>query len=316
MLRAILQQNMVFYAMAAIGILGVISQLFLNGIYERLMRDAENNGAPKGKFMKRLRHQFGTSKRLNEGLTNVSVFVKKSIYEYRCIGLSLHQWRRFGGTTLILCLGLAAAGYLLSGAQGFAANISQNYLWAGGAALLLLLGTQAVIDVGYKNKYLQIQLEDYLCNSGIGNEYQEVEIKEKQQSYKEVPERETMSDKKTEAKSAVISGELKGNLSGNMRGPMSESVSTAKSGWDEREQEEAKTAVTLGVKKRQLRPMESKAQKDKRELKQNLARLKEGLNETAAEREHSKERNTEILKQMDPIEQERIIREVLKEFLS
>ena len=70
------------------------------------------------------------------------------------------------------------------------------------------------------------------------------------------------------------------------------------------------------MKKRQVRPLESKAQKDKRELKQNLARIKEGLDETAADREHSKERNTEILKQMDPAEQERVIREVLKEFLS
>ncbi|WP_395023597.1 hypothetical protein [Robinsoniella sp. RHS] len=276
MIRSILQQNMLFYAMAAICILGVISQLVLNILYDRLIRDAENYTEAKGKFMKRLRQQYVASKRLNEGLTNTSVFVKKSIYQYHCLGMNLHQWRRMGGTALVLCLGIAGAGYLLAGAQNLAVNIVQNYLWAGGAALLLLLGTQAVIDVGYKNRYLQVQLEDYLANSGIGHAYKEVDLSSLSES-----------EKKQE--------------------PVSEAESV---------KEKEKTPISLGVKKRQVRPLESKAQKDKRELKQNLARIKEGLDETAADREHSKERNTEILKQMDPAEQERVIREVLKEFLS
>lgn len=62
--------------------------------------------------------------------------------------------------------------------------------------------------------------------------------------------------------------------------------------------------------------METKAQREKRELVENLARLKEGLAETAAaEREGSRNRDMEILQQMNPEEQERVIREVLKEFL-
>ena len=59
---------------------------------------------------------------------------------------------------------------------------------------------------------------------------------------------------------------------------------------------------------------ESKAAKEKRELKENLARVKASMKETAAERE--KERGADLLRQMDPGEQERILREVLKEFLS
>ena len=57
----------------------------------------------------------------------------------------------------------------------------------------------------------------------------------------------------------------------------------------------------------------SKAQRDKQELKENLARMKASIGESAAGLE--KEKNAEILKNMDSKEQERIIREVLKEFL-
>ena len=81
-----------------------------------------------------------------------------------------------------------------------------------------------------------------------------------------------------------------------------------------KEKEETKSRFMPAARDRQLKLKESKAEKDKRELKENLTRLKEGLSESAAARE--KERNTEILKQMEPGEQERVIREVLKEFLS
>lgn len=67
-------------------------------------------------------------------------------------------------------------------------------------------------------------------------------------------------------------------------------------------------------RKRRDKNVETQAQRDKRELKANLTKLKEGIAESAAA-ENKKEQNTEILKQMDPAEQERVIREVLKEFL-
>lgn len=60
--------------------------------------------------------------------------------------------------------------------------------------------------------------------------------------------------------------------------------------------------------------VQSRAQKEKNDLKENLARIKAGMQETAAERD--RERNAELLRQMDPKEQERILREVLQEFLS
>ena len=59
---------------------------------------------------------------------------------------------------------------------------------------------------------------------------------------------------------------------------------------------------------------DTKAAREKRELKENLDRVKAAVKETAAERD--KERRADLLRQMDPGEQERILREVIKEFLS
>ena len=62
----------------------------------------------------------------------------------------------------------------------------------------------------------------------------------------------------------------------------------------------------------------SKAEKEKRQLQESFSRMRTGEKETAAgsEKDWNRERNREILKQMDAREQERIIREVLSEFLA
>ncbi len=85
--------------------------------------------------------------------------------------------------------------------------------------------------------------------------------------------------------------------------------------------EEWKEVQDMGIgtgKRRQEKAYDSKAQREKRQLQDSLVRIKSGEKETAAdvEKDWNKERNREILKQMDAKEQERIIREVLAEFLA
>ena len=61
---------------------------------------------------------------------------------------------------------------------------------------------------------------------------------------------------------------------------------------------------------------ETKAQQEKRELKEHLARARAGIAQTAAADEKEKDSRAELLRSMDPKEQERILKEVLREFLS
>ena len=61
---------------------------------------------------------------------------------------------------------------------------------------------------------------------------------------------------------------------------------------------------------------ETRAQREKRELKENLSRIKTGMQEAAAEHDRERDGRAELLRQMDPKDQERILKEVLKEFLN
>lgn len=81
-----------------------------------------------------------------------------------------------------------------------------------------------------------------------------------------------------------------------------------------------KAPSIVGIRKKNTAPMETKAQREKRELQENLTRVNAGARESAAEtepmREQMRERNRELLRQLDTKEQERIIRDVLAEFLA
>lgn len=82
----------------------------------------------------------------------------------------------------------------------------------------------------------------------------------------------------------------------------------------------ASAAVSIGRKLRHSAKSnpETRAQREKRELKENMNREKAGQQEIAAAQEGAseKEKNRNLLRQMDPKEKEQILREVLMEFLA
>lgn len=247
MLQTMAEQKVLFYVMAVVGVLGVISQLILNRIYAKLLLDTKNTGAPRGKFMKQLKQRFANCQRLNDEVSNVSAFIEKQILEYKCWNLSLHQWQRLAAYAFVVCAVLAGAGYYLT-AQ--AAGVRVWYLRGGIVTCAALLLIEGILDFRYKNKNLQTRLADYLENTGMGRNFEEVSI------------------------------------------------------YDKAEKENKKISRRLE---------RAKARKESQELKNQV---KSGINEVAAEKEETRSKEAEILKQMDPKEQERIIREVLKEFLA
>lgn len=97
-------------------------------------------------------------------------------------------------------------------------------------------------------------------------------------------------------------------------GVTADQAETAREEW----KEEAEEVAEPETARRKTVPVLSRAQKEKRQLQESMARAKNGARETAAssEKDWDREHNREILKQMDAKEQERIIREVLAEFLA
>lgn len=245
MLQTMAEQKVLFYTMTAVCVIGVLSQLILNRIYSKLLSDTKNTSVSHGRFMKQLKQRFANCQRLNDEVSNVSAFIKRQLLEYRYWNMNLHQWQRVSAYAFVMCAALAGAGYFLIPQAGAVKNL---YLKGGAISCIVLLVMGSVMDFRYKNKNLQTRLEDFLENTGMGKDFEEISI------------------------------------------------------FDEKEKRSKKGSGKT-----------KQSSKEKQMLKENI---KNGLKETAAESEAMSDPNAEILKQMDPQEQERIIREVLKEFLA
>lgn len=81
---------------------------------------------------------------------------------------------------------------------------------------------------------------------------------------------------------------------------------------------ERETAAQAGRKRLRMERGETRAQKEKKEMKESLFRTKGDGGETAAAQENipARDRSRELLRQMDPKEKEQILRDVLLEILA
>lgn len=265
MVQFIMERNLLLYLLAVACVAAVASQMILKQIYDRLIRDTRNTGEPDGKFLQQLRQRFQYCRHLNEKVGDVQALIRKNLMEYRFWGMGLHRWKRIGVELLAVSMLCAFAGSVYFVQGGGAIVNGNSYFWMGLLAIALVATSYAIADTGYRRGFLEVQLADYLENSGAVRDYSE----DTAQAYAAEP-------------APIVSVESRRKVK--------------------------RKTVKEGA------PAQTRAQKEKNDLKENLARVKAGMQETAAAVE--RERNAEILRHMDPAEQERILREVLKEFLS
>lgn len=316
-----MQQNFLLYGMAVAGVLGVVSQVILRMVYDKLIRDMEKPAFAKGKYMKHLKQRYNIYRRTQTGADSINIFIQKSMMEYKYMGMNLHTWRRMGMYVLVLCAAIGIGGWYLAGSVQMAETLRQNYLWGILANTLLIAGAYGVTDTGYRRKYLETGLRSLFTNSST-QAAQTVDLSEAPSARGNAPQetrRRRSASAGEENKGELKVMQVQNYTEAERRSRQVQNFAEAEpKSRQEAGRDKAALKAAPEASKKRSKIIETKAQRDKRELKANLAKMKEGMAETAAaerQKERSREQNTEILRQMDPLEQERVIREVLKEFL-
>ncbi|MCC8137276.1 MAG: hypothetical protein LIO76_04300 [Clostridiales bacterium] len=294
MLQFIMEKNVLIYVLAAACVAGVVSRMVLRRIYDGLLKDTANSGEPEGRFLQQLRQRFQYCTHLNEQVGDVRALIQKSLMEYRVWGVGLHGWQRISNGALAVSLLCAAVGTAVRVQNQAAVIVGNSYFWMGAGALALSAFAWALADIGYRSRSLEICLCDYLENSGAVRVYGgEDELPD--------PEYDTVK-----ARAPIVSVEKGRRSKQRLKAETAAGAARGQAG---------RAALSRGRKETDI---ESRAQRDKNELKESLARMKAGMQESAAsdaDRSGS-DRGARLLREMDPKEQERLVREVLSEFLS
>ncbi len=164
MFTVILEKNLLFYLMAAVGAIGIIGKLVFGSAIRRLAKAAENMSKSEHCLMKLIRAKYEHASMVSDKVQNVDAFVDKYLFEYKTWGLKLHTWRQLEKQMIWLSGVIAAVGAAGSyGAAGIDGAL-RYYAAAGIAEMILLYLLYQWGDEAHTWNMIHTYIVDYLEN--------------------------------------------------------------------------------------------------------------------------------------------------------
>lgn len=164
-MRQFLEEYNVAFVIAAIGCLTIVMKSIAAIIYHSLTREAGQMGSTKNKKMKSFITKFEAAYKLKMEVHNVGCRVEGFLYNLRVLGISLEGWKNigiYGSFVITLVFGAGMVGglnYSMTG-RWFVIN-SLIY----GAAILLILASELVLQNHRRHRLLYVQMLDYAENT-------------------------------------------------------------------------------------------------------------------------------------------------------
>lgn len=168
MLLEFLETGKMLYIMLAVSILGVLSKFLVNGRYKKLIKQSENMGAAKDKYLKQWKVKFENTYRSSNGVNNIPVYVEKNVEQYKVMGIRLNRLSRFNRLAAeFLCLGGLTAAFMTywyTGPVRIVALYAVSGFLLGGAMILW----ETLCDTSGKTERLLLYIRDYFENTLAG----------------------------------------------------------------------------------------------------------------------------------------------------
>lgn len=140
MLETIVKQQIIFYVMGILMVLGVLAKLVSHFTVGRMVKAAGEIHKSNHKLMKLVKAKFEHASMISDKVQNVEAFVDKYIYEYKVCGIRLSTWRSFPKKVLWIISILGVFASFESFRMGGASDLLLVYVqWTGIFILFLLL---------------------------------------------------------------------------------------------------------------------------------------------------------------------------------
>ena len=156
--------NVIFYLMAAIGVLGVLAKLINHLTLRRLVKAAGNMPKSTHKLIKLVRAKYEHACMIHDSVENIDAFVEKYIYEYRGFLFRIHTWRQIEVLSVWFAGILAALGASVNYLSLGLTETVYQYIAAGIAEMVLLSVIMRLSDEPYKINAVKMYMVDYLEN--------------------------------------------------------------------------------------------------------------------------------------------------------
>ncbi|MEG1138844.1 MAG: hypothetical protein RSD97_09920 [Lachnospiraceae bacterium] len=223
MFKTVVDLYVVYYVMAVVGIIGLLSKFISNFTLRKVLKASRNMAKSNHPLMRLVRAKFEHACMVSEKVENIGAFAEKYIHEYQSLGFRLHTWRQMEKQAIWLSGIVAAAGAAFSYTVYGMDKQFITYAILGTIEMAFLFISYQTSDEKYKSNAIKIYMVDYLENvcahkyakthsketEQIGHMPAEMELEKMQAKAKSTPAEYVQEENKKMEKSKLKDPELK-----------------------------------------------------------------------------------------------------------
>ena len=203
MFSKIVNEYWVLYVMIAVAVAGVMSRLYLNGIYRGLLKDLKRNGAPKRKLIQQMKKNYESCCQRNEGIRDMDSFISASLYNHRFLGMTIDGLKRVSGQALFLCVLMGGAVLATGEYYRTSREVLEMYAAVGLILLAVIMDVTWLTDAGRKQEPLEVAVLNYLNNRLPAEAWERTKKDEKAALMNELRERKAERNLSKEAETDI-----------------------------------------------------------------------------------------------------------------
>ena len=186
----------------------IICQIVMGVIYRRLIWETEHMSTTTNKSLQQLKLKFSSCRKMNEKVSNVSVFVDKYLSRIKFGSISLSMLKHLSGQFMLLSVLVAGIGACLGIIHNESFFSIAPYYVVSFLGLYCYFAVASLIDSPGKVNILRINLVDYLENH-LSNRLEQTELDMQliQPDKKETAKETYQNDAVEKKNSPIFSGE-------------------------------------------------------------------------------------------------------------
>lgn len=164
MFRIFQEERLISVLMGLFLVLSLLTKLGLGLIYTRMIKETDNMASTDNKKLKQCKVKFSNCFQLNNGVSNIPVFVDKFINRLSFGKLSLDGMYHLSGQMMLLSMVCAGIGVCKSIVSGRTLGEILPFYIVSFLGLYLYFSVSAIVDIKGKKRVLKVNLIDYLEN--------------------------------------------------------------------------------------------------------------------------------------------------------
>lgn len=145
-------------------VLSIFLRIFLGMLYSHMIKETDNMAITNNKLLKQCKTKFTNCYELNNGISNIPVFVDKFINRLSLGFLPFEVLYHLSGQLMLLSVVFSGAGICSSILEGSTLGEILPFYIVSFMGLYLYFSVSTVVDIKRKKRILRINLVDYLEN--------------------------------------------------------------------------------------------------------------------------------------------------------